>query len=387
MIPNRLRALHGEGLTPIQSQLSQRYTFRLSRPNGLLRLGIRGYAYTETKNDIRQMNFVGNRQEDGRFEFPISFHGKCFVDGDMLAQAMLKAAEKNSTLQASVNGRTLSFSSKSTISLLPDGLLRDAYGVVYTVMFRMRAPGFSGSKLNSGLSFKYSSTTQIISQNGQFTGTETVQFYNTSLQSQRLCGLSVSSTNGLTRELDLDSFGVFMGTPALEELEPYHGQKMTFFLSAPLRLKDSEADIAYPLQGYVDRKILARPFHPQSATVVDVGSQYPTYRVELPEDLQSKDLFITRFSFFLNEQSFIQYSMNVMRSPDGKAFLFTTPTNVETVAEFLAIFDGIDAELLWIADTPVREYFTPICPSLAPGQIYITLETVVSPFTMYFTYL
>ncbi len=364
------------------------YNAFLSRPNGLVRLGIRAYSYASTLPvGIRSTQYLGDAGEDGRYHFPIHFHGRNYLSGNMLAEAMLLAAEENDGVSATVENGVLRFSSTKTVSLFPQGFLRDNTGVVYTVMFRMRAPGHSGSSLNSGLVINYDSGSQSITQSGTFTGEETVQFLTSSTSSKRVYGLSVVSTNGETRELELDSFGVFHGTPTEDEFEPYHGEFHSFSLCAPLRTMSTSADVVYPLQGYAERYVMARPFLPQSATAVDIGSSLPTYRVELPEDLWDKTVNMSAFSLTTNQSIFLTNAFWAMRSEDGKAINFTAKKTLTTPQSFLSVFETLGAELLWLPEAPVIERFDPIRPRTVAGGNYLNLQTQIPPFIMYFTYI
>lgn len=389
MIPDRLRALHGEALTPKQSQTTQDYSIYLSRPNGLLSLDIHGCIYSSVPSkNLRRGEYLGNPTADGRYEIPISFHGICCLDGDMLATAMQKAAEQDSALQVSLSGRTLRFSCTKLIPLPLNGHFRGGANTIYTLMFRMRAPDFSGSKLNSGFSINYSGTYPAISQSGSFTGEEAVDFLVNTLP-KRVDGLCVSSTDGSARELDLDSFGIYIGTLlSPEEREPYREERMTFSLAAPLRTVDTFKDVAYPMKGYATRWVCARAFEPKSPIAVDIGSPYPTYRVELPEDLHGKDLSTTLFTMTKNKDLLLQYSMYVTPTEDKKGLLFSASATENTPEKFLSLFEGKNAELLWLSDVPMTEHFPPVPrPTLPAGQLHITFETLIRPFLVKFTYL
>ncbi len=388
MIADRLRFFGATSAPTMQTmQMSSGHRVTLSRANGLISLGIRAYSSAASlSSGVRYTSYLGDAGEDGRYHFPIHFHKRNYVSGEMLAEAMLRVAAQNSAVSAEVEGGVLRFSSTKTVALFPDGFLRDGSGVIYTVMFRMRAPTYSGSSLNSGLVIKYDSGTQAITKSGTFTGGETVQFLTSSSSSKRINGMSVVSTGGAIRELDLDSFGFFFGTPTEEEFEPYAGEFYSFSLSAPLRTMSTSADIAYPLQGYVERVVMSRPFQAEEAVAVDVGSSLPTYRIALPEDLWDKTIALNCFSLTTNQSSFLSNAFWAMRTEDGRAIDFTAKSTYKTPESFLTLFQSLGAELLWLTETPVIERFEPIRPKTVKGDNYLNLQTKISPFIMYFTY-
>ena len=348
------------------------------------------YASSSTgpvTNEPYKVSYVGNECEDGRYEIPIHCHGENIVSGELLAAAILKAAESNSLITASLEGNILTYTSRATVSLLPDGWIRGAYGEIFTMMFRCSAPQNQGNSMNSGLAFRTNTGYQTVSYTDTYSG-ETVQIVANSPSTRQVIGITLSTTSGLPRNLDISTFGLFRGTKSVDDFSPYWGERVSLFLSEPLRSHMYGKDIAYLMRGYTERNLKLVPFQPQSATVEDITSSYPIYRVPLPEAFCGQEkIYLDRFYLAPNQSTLTSGSLRYMLAEDGNSILVSARTDEKTVESFLDYFNSFNVHFICPRSETLIERFEPIKIPTRKGRNYIELQTSVSPNSIHFTYL
>ncbi len=386
MILNKMVALWAQSPTTAKKTLTRGYGVDLAHARGIFSLGIYGTSYgAAPSGEPYKISYIGDRTEDGRYAFPLHCHGENMISGEDFAAAVLAAAESNSQVTASLDGGVLTFSATGTVSLFPNGFLRGAYGEVFTIMFSLCAPENEGSTLNSGITLNYSYGSQSVSYSGSYAG-ETVQILTSSNASRQLTGLSVSSTGGLPRRIDLSTFGVFRGTVGAEAYRPYWGENVCFYLSEPLRTFDTTQDVAYPLQGYVKRTNKAILFKPESATPENIGNAYPIYRLPLPEALHGKKVYLDRFSHTQQENTLISEVFRYMENEEQNALLVSVSKSYNTAEKFLNYFHSLSVHLVFLRNEPLIERFSPITLPTRKGRNHIDVRTVVDPNKIEFTY-
>lgn len=387
MIPNKMGILWCKSPTTTTKTLSRGFGFDLSHARGLSSLTVHASSSNAAASDgIYKTSYVGDLREDGRYEFPIHCHGENLLSGEEFAAAVLAAAEKSTSVTASLEGNILTFSSKGTVSLLPTGRLRGALNEIFTIMFRISAPENSGSSVSSGIALAYSYGSQSVSYSGTYAG-ETVQMIANSTSSKQLVGLSLTTTSGLVRKLDISSFGVFRGTVGAESFEPYAGTTTSFTLAEPLRTLLTTRDYAYPLQGYAERYVKATLFRPEQAQKTELGSSYPVYFVPWPEELHGRNLRMDRLYLAANESTLIGAANRYMTSADKTGFLISAPATKKTEEGFLSHFHSLNASLIDTRSEPLIERFPPITLPTHKGRNYAELKTAIAPSALTFTYL
>ena len=384
---NKMAALSRPSPKLKTSTFSRGYGIDLTHAQGVQKLKIRATsAFGPVSGEPYMTSFFGEATEDGRYTFPIHCHGENILGGEEFAAAVLKAAENNTSVQASLEGSVLTFSSTATVPLLAVGRVRGQHAEVFTAMFSLSAPENSGSSLNSGLSFTYSYGSQSITYSEAYAG-ETVEFLVHSNSTRQLVGLSLVSTGGLPRRIDLTTFGIFRGTVSKDVFAPYWGEMTSFALAAPLRTFKTVYDYAYPLQGYAERWVKASPFRPDQIAALDLESSYPIYSVPIPERLWNTEVNLSRFYQAAKQSSLTSYSLYYMRSPDKTAFWLTGTSSHNTAEKFLAYFHSLNVDLIEPLSEPVIERFPPITLPTRKGRNYIDLQTTLPPGSIEFTYL
>lgn len=387
MKPNKIAMLSRPSPKLKISAFSKGYGVDLTHAQGIQKLKIRATsAFGPVSGEPYMTSFFGEPMADGRYEFPLHCHGANILSGEEFAAAVLQAAKNNASVQASLEGSVLTFSSTATVPLLPTGRVRGQYAEVFTIMFSLSAPENSGSSLNSGLSFTYSYGSQNITYSEAYAG-ETVECLVHSNSTRQLVGLSLVSTGGLPRRIDLTTFGIFRGTVSKDAFSPYWGDTTSFSLAAPLRTSKSIYDYAYPLQGYAERWVRASLFQPEQISPLDLNSGYPIYSFPIPERLWSTEIQLSRFYHTTNQNSLTSYSLYYMRSPDKTAFWISGASSHNTAEKFLAYFHSLHVELIEPLSEPVIERFPPITLPTRKGRNYIDLQTTLPPGSIEFTYL
>jgi hypothetical protein len=359
----------------------------LTHAKGIYKLAIEAAASAgPVTGEPYRTRFIGNKNADGLYECPLHCHGENILSGEAFAAAVLAAAEKNTSVTASLDGNILTYSSKTTVQLLPEGQLRGAYGEIFTIMFCLCAPENTGSSLSSGIALTYSYGSQIVSYSGTYAG-ETVQMIANSNSSRQLIGLSLTTTNGLPRQMDISGFGIFRGTVGAESFSPYWGESVSFLLAEPLCVYASLSDFAYPLQGYAERWVRRTSFKPENATKSDLSATYPIYRLPLPASFYGTKPQMDRFSSVSSESSLTAGALRYMPSAEGESILVSANTSANTPEKFLEYFNSFDVHLLCARSEPLIEHFAPITLPTRKGRNYVELQTEVAPFSLQFTYL
>ena len=387
MIRNKALPLWCQSPTAKTKKLNRGFGVDLTHAKGIYKLAIEAATNSgPVTGEPNQLRFMGEKNADGLYEFPIHCHGVNILSGEAFAAAVLAAAESNAKVTASLDGNILTYSSTATVQLLPAGRLRGALGEIFTVMFRLCAPENTGSSLSSGVSLTYTYGSQIVSYSGTYAG-ETVQMIANSNSSRQLIGLSLTTTSGLPRKMDISSFGIFRGTVAAESFSPYWGDRVSFFLTEPLLVYSTLSDFAYPLQGYAERWVRSALFKPESAVKTELSSSYPIYRLSLPESFYNTSPQMDRFSSVPNESTLAAGALRYMRSPEGDSILVSANTSDNTPEKFLQYFNSFDVHLLCARSEPLIERFAPITLPTRKGRNYVELQTEVAPFSLQFTYL
>lgn len=382
----KLRTMQSKTPAFYTKSLSQGYGIDLSAANSLYKLGIHGAGeasvLAEGPNKILPL---GDMKEDGRYEFALHCHGENVLGGEELADAILALSETNQYITASVENNLLTFTSKSSNPMFPVGRLRGASNEVFTALIKFSAPENTGSITTSAIAFTYAVGVQNISYMKTYNG-ETVQLATSSNATRQLINLSLTSSQGKTRIIDLSTFGVFRGTVTASNFEPYWGEKKSFFLSEPLRSFDGTEDVAYPLQGYAMRHIRAIAYAPISIDTPALDSSYPIYRLPLPESLLERELRLDHFTPVETTDDLIAAPHRYMRTADKKHVMVSADTGYSTAASFLNFFNDLNVNIEYKVSTPVIEHFTPITLATRVGRNYIDLMTAVTPGTVDFTY-
>ena len=362
------------------------YGIELLSADSLYKLGIHGVSQASTaSDDAYKITHLGDLTEDGSYAFPLHCHGDNLVGGEEFAAAVLEKSQTNANLTASVENGQLTFTSRSNQPLFPTGRLRGANPETFTLMLIFSAPENTGSITSTGVAFTFSTGIQNISYTKSYSG-QVVQVLSSSNASRQLLNLTIASTAGKKRIIDLSSFGVFHGTVTVNDFVPYWGEKTSFFLSEPLRSFSGAEDVAYPLQGYVSRYVRSIAYHPTSAEKFELGSSYPTYRIPLPEALREKELRLDHFARVESTNALIANALQYMRTADQKYVLVTADTSYNTVDAFLSFFNELNVNIEYKVSTPVIESFTPISLATRAGRNYIDLMTEIAPAIMDFTY-
>ncbi len=359
----------------------------LTHAKGIYKLAIEAAASSgPVTGEPNKIRFIGEKNADGLYECPLHCHGENILSGEAFAAAVLAAAENNTSVTASLDGNILTYSSTATVQILPAGRLRGAYGEIFTIMFRLCAPENAGSSLSSGVALTYTYGSQIVSYSGTYAG-ETVQMIASSNSTRQLIGLSLTTTNGLPRQMDISGFGIFRGTVGAESFSPYWGESVSFFLIEPLRVYSTLSDFAYPLQGYAERWVRSALFKPESAVKEELSATYPVYRLPLPASFYNTNPEMDRFSLVSSESTLTAGALRYMRSAEGDSLLVSANTSDNTPEKFLEHFNSFDVNLLCARSEPLIERFAPITLSTRKGRNYVELQTEVAPFSLQFTYL
>ena len=384
----KLRTMQSK--TPIlyTKSLDRGYGIDLTTAGGLKKIGIHGVSPSAAlSSGPTKLSHLGDLNAEGSYEIPVHCHGENILGGEELAEYVLKVAEGSGYINANVNANNiLSFTSRSNKTLLPTGRLRGAENEIFTIMFKFSAPENAGGTLtNTGLVYLYNSGNQAITYSGSYGG-DTVQVVRSSNAARQLLNLNISTTSQKLRTINLSTFGIFRGTVDVTDFAPYWGEMKSFYLSEPLRSFGDTEDVAYPMQGYAVRKIRSMAFTPTSAEVVQLGSDFPTYRIMLPEALWEKELRPDHFTPAESESALIASEFGYMRASDGKSLLFTASESYSTSASFLNFFNSLGIHLEYKAKDPVTERFTPISLATRAGRNYVDLMTATTPGTIEFTY-
>ena len=386
----KLRTMQSKTPVLYTKSMDYGYGIDLAAAGGLKKIGIHGVSPSDAlSSGPTKLSHLGDLNAEGSYEIPIHCHGENILGGEELAEYVLKVAEASDYITATLNppnNSILAFTSRSNKTLLPTGRLRGAYGEIFTIMFMFSAPeNVGGSITTSGLVYLYNSGTQAITYTKSYNG-ETAQIATQSNATRQLVNLNISTTTAKLRTIDLSTFGIFRGTVATTAFEPYWGEKISFYLNEPLRCFGDTADVAYPMQGYAVRKIRSVAFEPTSAETINLGSDFPTYRIMLPEALWKMELRPDHFTPAENESALIAGTFGYMRASDGKSLLFTASESYSTPASFLNFFNSLGVHLEYKAKDPVTERFAPITIPTRAGRNYIDLMTAATPGTIEFTY-
>ena len=363
------------------------YGISLSHPLGLRDVAIYGATLSAASaSGPYRLSALGDPWEDGSYHIPLHCHGENLMSGEEFAAAVLAVAKENTNLTASLDGYMLTYTSKATVKLFPDGRIRGAYGEIFSVHFSIRSPQTSASSLNSGIGLVYTSGAQTISFSCTSTE-EAVTVIAASNATRQVNGLRITSTASTPRIIDIRSFGIYRGTVSTEAHSPYWGERKDLILRAPLHHYSPAQDIAYPMRGYVERWVESEPLTDPTITAVSLGSQYPTYRVEIPPQLKDQaNVRLDYFSSTTSESSLISSAFWCMRAPEGDAFYITAKSTYDTVEKFASFFNSLGVRILTQREAPLIETFEKTTLSTKKGMNYLDLETAVAPGTLTFTY-
>lgn len=368
------------------TSLNQGYGIDLSSENGLKNICIHGnYEVSYPTDAPMKMSFMGDLKDDGSYEIPVHCHGENILGGEELAEYVLQAAEASDYINANVNvNNILSFTSKTNKTLLPTGRLRGAENEIFTIMFKFSAPENTGGTLTTtGLVYLYNSGNQAITYSGSYDGS-TVQVVRASNATRQLLNMNISTTSQKLRTIDLSTFGIFRGTVGVTDFATYWGEKKSFYLSSPLRKFGSYEDVAYPTQGYAVRNVKSLALSLRSAEAVNVGSEFPTYKVALPADIDGKDCMLDQFTKCIDQSEiavgpFMYYTLN-------NSLYVSVPEEYNTPKLFLEYFNSLGVNILYNASEQIIERFTPITISTRKGRNYVDIMTETIPGTIDFTY-
>lgn len=384
--PSKIHLLRAETPTEKKATLSKGFGIYLSHDKGLRDIAI--YANNLTKAcELGPMKIysLGEVTEDGQYAISLHCHGANILGGEEFAAAVLALAETNSSVTASRDGDFLTYSSKSAISLLPTGRIHGAYGEIFSIRCTVSAPQNSGTAINAGFGFTYISGVHTASFDCETAG-ESVTIISTSSATKQISGLRITSTGGTPRVIDLKSFGVYRGTVAPEEHEPYWGERVQIPLTGPLVYYNAGRDVIYPMRGYTERRGERISLADAPISAISLGATYPTYRVQIPERLWSESGIILDHFSRTNETTFKSTTFKYMRSPEGDAFYISASNSYKTVEKFSDLFHTLDVRIQIDHETPLIETFDKIEIPTRKGLNYVDLETLVVPSKIDFTY-
>ncbi len=379
--------MQSKGPTVYTKSLDSGYGIDLSTADSLHKLGIHGVSEVTTlSSGPLKLKHLGDPKDNGSYEFPLHCHGENLLGGEELGSTLLAAAETNNYITASLQNGILTFTSRTSKVLLPVGRLRGASREIFTIMFKFSAPENTGSIISTAIAFTFStSEIQNVSYTKSYSG-ETVQVLSSSNATRQLTNLTIASSTGKPRTIDLSTFGVFRGTVTANAFAPYWGEKTSFFLSEPLRSFSDAEDIAYPLQGYAMRYVRSAAYAPTSIESLSLGSSYPTYKLPLPEAFWEKDLRLDHFTRAESTNDLIANAFGYMRATDGKSILVTSAASYASKESFLNFFNSLSVSIDYKVSTPVIERFNPIRIATRAGRNYIDLMTEITPGIVDFTY-
>ena len=382
----KLLAMQGKPQTFYTKSLDFGYGVDLSTARSLYKLGIHGVSKESSlSSGATKLLPLGDLQSDGSYKFVLHCHGENILGGEEFASAVLQASATNAYINASVENNILTFTSRSSQTLLPTGRLRGANNEIFTAMFKFSAPENTGTIIGSAIAFTFTVGMQNISYAKSYSG-ETVQMAVSSNATRQVITLSIANSTGKKRIFDLSTFGIFRGTKTAADFEPYWGEKTPFFLSEPLRSFDDAEDIAYPLQGYTMRNVRAVAYAPSSIDTASLDSAYPIYKLPLPDALFEKELRLDHFTSVQSTDELIQAAHRYMRTADEKSILISADTGYSTPESFLSFFNGLGVNIEYKSNAPVIERFAPISLATRAGRNYIDLLTEVAPGIVDFTY-
>lgn len=384
----KLRTMQSK--TPIlyTKSLDRGYGIDLATEGGLKKIGIHGVSPSSAlSSGPTKLSHLGDLKEDGRYEIPVHCHGENMLSGEELAEYMVEIGNASGYVYANVTSdNVLMFKSRSNKTILPTGRLRGAEKEIFTAMFKFASPETSENLTSTGLAFLYLTSLQSITYGGGSNTSDMVQVRSQSNALRQVVNLNLATTQDKLRKIDLSTFGIFRGTKSVDEFEPYWGEKTSFYLSEPLRSFGDTEDVAYPMQGYAERKIRSLAFSPTSAEAIELGSDYPTYRIFLPEALWEKELRPDHFTPAESESALIASAFGYMRASDGRSLLFTASESYATPASFLEFFNSLGVHIEYKAIDSVIERFPPIAIHTRAGRNYVDLMTEATPGIIVFTY-
>lgn len=376
--------------TPIlyTKSLDRGYGIDLTTAGGLKKIGIHGVSQSAAlSSGPTKLSHLGDLKDDGRYEIPVHCHGENMLGGEELAAYIIELANASGYIIASVTeDNILRFKSRSNKTILPTGRLRGAEKEIFTAMFMFASPETSENLTSTGLAYLYPTSLQSITYSGGSNTVDMVQVRSQSNALRQVVNLNLTTTQDKLRKIDLSTFGFFRGTKSVDEFEPYWGEMKSFYLSEPLRSFGDTEDVAYPMQGYAERRIRSTAFSPTSAEAIDLGSDYPTYRILLPEALWEKELRPDHFTPAESESALIASEFGYMRASDGRSLLFTANESYGTSASFLDFFNSLGVHIEYKTSDCVIERFSPISIHTREGRNYVDLMTEATPGIIDFTY-
>ena len=387
MHPSKIHLLRAETPTQKKVTLKKGYGIYLSHEKGLRDLTIHGTNLSAPcELGPTKISSLGDPTEGGQYAITLHCHGENMLGGEEFAAAVLATAQDNPYMTASLDGDMLTISSRTSVSILPAGRIRGAYGELLSIRFNVIAPQDSGTAINTGVGFTYSSGVHTATFDCETAG-ESVTVISTSSSTRQVNGLRITSTGETPRVIDLKSFGIYRGTAAAEKHEPYWGERVQIPLTAPLIAYSPAKDVVYPMLGYAERRVESISLADAPITAVDLGASYPTYRVQLPETLWERStLRLDHFSSTNDESTFKSYTYRSMRSPEGDAFYITASNSYKTVEKFTEFFHTLNVRIHIARETALIETFDKITVPTRKGTNYLDLETVVPAANIDFTY-
>ena len=388
MLPNKLKRLQS-GVAPTHKtkEFSSGYGFYLNHARGLTDFYISASLRNQAVSGKPSLlSFIGTPTADGRYEYSFHCHGESLIGGRELAEAMLRTAAENNSLEASLHGDYLHFRSNTNTPLLPAGRVRGSYGERFTAMLKVSAPEESGKAINSGIGLTVSSGGAFaIADTAVYEGGE-VQMIGTSSASRQIVNISVITTMGKLRVIDLNSFGVFRGAVGAEDFAPYWGSKASVILSEPLCVCDTTRDYLYPMRGYAERFTEAYPLTLEGLCEASFGASVPSFHAPIPEVLIGKTYNVDCLAMPSSESTFLSTPFCVRTSADGEYLELTSSANYDTPEKYLALMQEYAAKAIVIREKPRYEFFDPIAIETRKGQNYLDTETSIVPHRLGITY-
>lgn len=388
MLPNKLKRLQS-GAAPTRNTkvFTSGYGFYLNHARGLTDFYISAAQSNQAVIDKPSLlSFIGTPTEDGRYEYSFHCHGESLIGGRELAEAMLGMAAKNASVEATLQGDYLHFRAKTTAPLLAAGRVRGSYGERFTAMLKVSAPEESGKAIASGIALTNSSGGAFsITDTAVYEGGE-VQMIGTSSATRQIVNISVASTQGMLRVMDLSSFGVFRGAVSAEDFTPYWGTETSVILSEPLRVCNSLRDHLYPMRGYAERFTDAYPLLLDGLCEASFGASVPSFHAPIPEVLIGKTYSVDCLATKNSESAFLSTPFCVRTSADGAYLEMTGSEKYDTHEKFLALMREYNATAIVTRQTPRYEFFDPIAVETRKGQNHLDTKTEIAPYRLGITY-
>lgn len=387
MHPNKIHLIRAETPTVKTQSLKKGYGVYLSHSKGLKDMVIYGNNLSAaTSLGPHKISSLGDQTETGGYVLPLHCHGENLLGGEEFAAAVLALAEKNENVTASLDGYMLTYTSLTDAALLPAGRIHGATGEIFSVILSISAPQSSGTSLSAGVGLTYTSGAQSIVFDCAVAG-ETVSVVGTSNASRQVTGLRITSTGASPRTIDIRSFGIYRGTVTEQAHKPYWGERVQIPLRAPLVHYSSAKDVTYPLRGYTERWVDCISVSDSPITAVELGAKYPTYRLEIPEQLRSiATMRLDHFSATTSTSTFNSYTYRYMRTPEGDAFHISASSTYNTLEKFTSFFKSLGVHIQIARKTALIEPFERVEIPTRQGLNYLDIETAVTPSTVDFTY-